>query len=45
MTIAAKVTINCDCLVELGGMWDSEKLGITVLIENDGKSAKVLPLK
>lgn len=45
MTIAAKVTIICDFLVELGEMWDSEKLGITVLIENDGKSAGVLPLK
>jgi hypothetical protein len=45
MTIAAKVTIICGRLVEPGGMGDSEKLGITVLIENDGKSAGVLPLK
>jgi hypothetical protein len=45
MTIAAKVTLICGCPVQPGGVWDSEKLGITVLIENDGKSAGVLPLK
>jgi len=45
MTIPANVTIICGRLVERGAMWDSEKLGITVLIENDEKLARVLPLK
>ena len=45
MTIPANVTIICGRLVEGGAMWDSEKLGITVLIENDEKLARVLPLK
>ena len=44
MTIPANVTIICGRLVERGAMWDSEKLGITVLIENDEKLANLTPV-